>query len=329
MRYRRLGRDGPLVSAIGLGGYAMAGAYGPADEREALATLIAALDGGINLIDTSDAYGAGRNEELVGRALAGRRDRAFVVTKFGNPGRDAAGKPIGTCGRPDYVPLSCERSLRRLGVEIIDLYMAHRIDPTVPIEDTIGAMAALVQEGKVRHIGLCEAAPATIRRAHSVHRLAAVQSEYSLWSRDPETGGHLATCRELGIAFMAYSPLGRGFFAGAVAASNFGASDPRGAIPRFAPENLSHNLAALARFKAVATELGITPAQLALAWLLHQGEDIFPIPGTGRVAHLRENAAAADIRLAVEDRARIEDALPPGAILGKRYSDDYLKCIDI
>jgi aryl-alcohol dehydrogenase-like predicted oxidoreductase len=329
LKYRHLGVSGPLVSAVGLGCYGMAGGYGPADEAEAMATVVAALDYGINLLDTSDTYGAGRNEELVGRAVRGRREKAFIVTKFGNPGRDANNRPTGVCGRPDYVPIACERSLRRLGVETIDLYLVHRVDPKVPIEDTVGAMAGLVKEGKVRHIGLCEAAPETIRRAHSVYPLAAVQSEYSLWSRDPDTGGHVATCRERGVAFMAYSPLGRGFLAGAVAEARFAAGDPRVSMPRFQPENLPHNLTAFGRFKAIAADLGMTPPQLALAWLLAQGDDILPIPGTRRVDHLRENAAAAHIRLSADDLARVETALSPAAIRGRRYDDEYMKSLDI
>jgi aryl-alcohol dehydrogenase-like predicted oxidoreductase len=225
--------------------------------------------------------------------------------------------------------MACERSLRRLGVDAIDLYLIHRIDPQVPIEETTGALARLVEQGKVRNIGICEAAPSTIRRAHAIHPLAAVQSEYSLWSRDPETGEHLATCRELGIAFMAYSPLGRGFFAGAVESPNFTAHDPRGAMPRFEADALAHNLAVLERFKAVAGDLSVTPAQLALAWLLAQGPDILPIPGTRRVQHLNENAAAVGIHLTAADLARIDAAVPPDAIKGTRYDADYLKTVNI
>ena len=329
MQYRTLGRNGSSVSAIGLGCYGMVGAYGPAAESDALTTLVAAVESGINLLDTSDAYGAGRSEELVGQAIKGRREKAYIATKFGNPGRDADGNPVGVCGRPDYVPMACERSLRRLGVDAIDLYLIHRIDPQVPIEETTGALARLVEQGKVRNIGICEAAPSTIRRAHAIHPLAAVQSEYSLWSRDPETGEHLATCRELGIAFMAYSPLGRGFFAGAVESPNFTARDPRGAMPRFEADALAHNLAVLERFKAVAGDLSVTPAQLALAWLLAQGPDILPIPGTRRVQHLNENAAAADIHLTAADLARIDAAVPLDAIKGTRYDADYLKTVNI
>jgi aryl-alcohol dehydrogenase-like predicted oxidoreductase len=307
----------------------MVGAYGPAAESDALTTLVAAVESGINLLDTSDAYGAGRSEELVGQAIKGRREKAYIATKFGNPGRDADGKPVGVCGRPGYVPMACERSLRRLGVDAIDLYLIHRIDPQVPIEETTGALARLVEQGKVRNIGICEAAPSTIRRAHAIHPLAAVQSEYSLWSRDPETGEHLATCRELGIAFMAYSPLGRGFFAGAVESPNFTAHDPRGAMPRFEADALAHNLAVLERFKAVAGDLSVTPAQLALAWLLAQGPDILPIPGTRRVQHLNENAAAVGIHLTAADLARIDAAVPPDAIKGTRYDADYLKTVNI
>ena len=329
MRYRPLGLSGPPVSAIGFGCYGMTGGYGPADENEALRTLQIALDSGVNLIDTSDAYGAGRNEALLGRALKGRRDNAVVVTKFGNPGFDAEGRPMDVCGAPDYVPTACERSLRRLGVETIDLYLLHRVDPKVPIEETVGAMAGLVRAGKVRRIGLSEAAPTTIRRAHAVHPLAAVESEYSLWSRGPETDGHLATCRERGISFLAYSPLGRGFLTGAVRDRSFGAGDVRASMPRFSEANLPHNLGALARFNALAAELGVTSGQLALAWLLAQGEDILPIPGTTKPRHLTENIAAAELALSLPVLARIDAALGPNSIAGARYDEGYLQTVDI
>lgn len=328
MQHRPLGRDGPAVSAIGLGCYSLTGGYGPADEIEALNTLQYALDRGVSLIDSSDAYAAGRNETLLGRALQGRREKAFVTTKFGNPGFDAEGHPVGTCGAPDYVPVACERSLRRLGIEIIDLYLLHRVDPKYPIEETVGAMAELVHAGKVRHIGLCEAAPATIRRAFATHPLAAVQSEYSLWSRDPETDGHLALCRELGMSFMAYSPLGRGFLAGSVRSRNFAPGDPRNVMPRFSEANLPHNLAALAGFQALAEERAVTSGQLALAWLLAQGEHILPIPGITRRQHLDQNIAAADIALSPADLARI-DTILAGHIAGQRYDDSYLRTVNI
>lgn len=329
MKYRQLGRGGPLVSSIGFGCYALAGGYGSVDESEALRTVGAALERGITLLDTSDTYAAGENEKLVGRALKGRRDKALVVTKFGNPGRDADNRPIGVCGAPDYVPVACERSLKRLGIDYIDLYMVHRIDPKVPIEETVGALATLVQQGKVRHIGLSEAGTATISRAHVTHPVAAVQTEYSLWSRDPESGGQLAACRERGISFMAYSPLGRGFLADAIGTAFGEASDVRAGMPRFSQENLPANLAALARLKELAAQMNATSGQLALAWLLAQGEDILPIPGTRRVRHLEENAAAVDIALSAADVARIGAALAPESIAGARYHEDYIKTLNL
>jgi aryl-alcohol dehydrogenase-like predicted oxidoreductase len=307
----------------------MAGGYGPSDEREALRTLDTALERGVSLLDTSDAYAAGENEKLIARAIKGRRDKAFIVTKFGNPCRDGQNRPIGVCGAPDYVPVACERSLRRLEIDVIDLYLVHRIDPKYPIEDTVGALAALIRQGKVRNIGLCEAAPDTIRRAHLTHPLSVLQSEYSLWTRDPETGGHLAVCRELGISFMAYSPLGRGFLTGAIDGPISGTADIRATMPRFSNENMPANLAALARFKELSTELGATPSQLALAWLLARGEDILPIPGTRHRRHLEENIAAADIILTAADIARIDEALAPGRIAGARYSEEYSRVVNL
>lgn len=327
MKSRQLGGVGPQVSAIGLGCHAMVGAYGPADDAESFNLLVEAIESGVNLLDTSDAYGAGRSEELIGRVLWGRREKANVITKFGNPGRDAAGNALGICGRPDYVATACDRSLKRLGVETIDIYMLHRVDPNVPIEETVGAMSELVRAGKVRFLGLSEARSETIRRAHATYPLAALESEYSVWSRDIEEDV-LPTIRELGIGLIAYSPVGRGFLAGAVTAQTvFGPRDSRAQMPRFAPENLATNLVALEKFKALAASLGATPSQLALAWLLAQSQEIVPIVGTRRTAHLRENAAAADLVLSPNQLRKIEEVLPTDAISGKRYSQDYLKLI--
>ena len=315
---RRLGPDGPEVSAIGLGCMGMSEFYGAHDDAESIATIHHALDRGVDFLDTADMYGVGRNEELVGRAIAGRRDSVFLATKFGNVrGEDGSFK--GVCGRPDYVRSACEASLERLNVETIDLYYQHRVDPEIAIEETVGAMAELVREGKVRFLGLSEAAPATIRRAHAVHPIAALQTEYSLWSRDPEEG-LLATVRELGIAFVAYSPLGRGFLAGRFRRrEGFPEDDFRRFHPRFQGENFEKNQALVREIEAMASEKGCTPAQLALAWVLAQGEDIIPIPGTKRRAYLDENVGALDVRLDGDDLARIDRILPPGIAAGPRY----------
>lgn len=329
MKSRRLGKNGPTVSAIGLGCYGMSGAYGRYDDRESLAALDRAIELGITLINTSDAYGAGHNEELVGRAIKGRRDRVVLNTKFGNPARDAQGRSLGISGRPEYVPQACAASLRRLGVDHIDLYILHRVDPTVPIEDTVGAMARLVEEGKVRYIGLSEAASQTVRRGQAVYPLAALETEYSLWSREPEAE-MLPTCRELGIGFVAYSPLGRGFLTGAVKRTDgFLPNDPRLDMPRFKAENLPHNLTLVERLKSLADEKGCTMSQVVLAWLLSRGEDIVPIPGTKRVDHLEENIGALEVALTEKDIYRIEQILPLGAPAGKRYSEDYLPCVNL
>ncbi|HEY1606358.1 MAG TPA: aldo/keto reductase [Allosphingosinicella sp.] len=320
MEKRRLGRDGPEVSAIGLGCMGMSEFYGAADDAESIATIHHALDRGIDFLDTADMYGVGRNEELVGRAIAGRRDDVFLATKFGNVrGEDGSFK--GVCGRPDYVRSACHASLRRLNVETIDLYYQHRVDAEVPIEETVGAMAELVHEGKVRFLGLSEAAPATIRRAHAAHPIAALQTEYSLWSRDPEDE-ILPTVRELGIGYVAYSPLGRGFLTGQITRpEDFPEDDFRRFHPRFTGENFEKNIALVHAIEAMARAKGVTAAQLALAWVLAQGDDIVPIPGTKHVNYLDQNIAALDIALSDAELARLDEILPPGAASGPRYHE--------
>jgi aryl-alcohol dehydrogenase-like predicted oxidoreductase len=318
MPHRRLGRSELVVSALGLGCMGMSEFYGDTDDTESIATIHRALDRGINLIDTADMYGVGRNEELVGRAIQDRRNEVVLATKFGNV-RSADGKFLGVSGRPEYVHQCCEDSLRRLRVEQIDLYYQHRVDTEVPIEETVGAMGQLVQQGKVKFLGLSEAAPATIRRAAKVHPIAALQTEYSLWSRDPEQDV-LSTCRELGIGFVAYSPLGRGFLTGKFRDPNsFATNDYRRTSPRFQGENLRRNTALLERIEKIAVEKKCTAAQLALAWVLAQGDDIVPIAGTKRRTYLDENAEAVHISLSPEDLARIDQALPSGCASGDRY----------
>ncbi|MFL6858074.1 MAG: aldo/keto reductase [Allosphingosinicella sp.] len=315
---RRLGREGPHVSAIGLGCMGMSEFYGAGDEAESLATIGRALERGVTFLDTADMYGVGRNEELVGRALAGRRDEAFLATKFGSV-RGADGSFAGVCGRPDYVRSACEASLKRLGVDTIDLYYQHRVDPEVPIEETVGAMAELVAAGKVRFLGLSEAAPATIRRAHAVHPITALQTEYSLWSRDVEDE-ILPTVRELGIGFVAYSPLGRGFLTGQIRRpEDFPDDDFRRFHPRFTGENFERNIALVREIEAMAAEKGATAAQLALAWVLARGDDIVPIPGTKRRAWLDQNIDALALSLSGEDLDQLDRILPPGAASGPRY----------
>src|SRR5205814_7010230 len=312
MQQRRLGRQGPMVSSLGLGCMGMSEFYGPTDEVESLATIHRALDLGIDFLDTADVYGPYTNEQLVGQAIAGRRDQVVLATKFGIV-RGSDPQARGVNGRPEYVRACCEASLKRLGVDHIDLYYQHRVDPKVPIEDTVGALAELVWQGKVRYIGLSEAAPKTLRRAHAVHPITALQTEYSLWTRDPEEE-ILPTVRELGIGFVAYSPIGRGFLSGRIkSADDLESNDYRRSNPRFKDANLEHNRALVERIEQIASEKGVTPAQLALAWLLSRGEDIVPIPGSRRIKHLEENAAAVDIALTPDDLARIDSAAPRGA----------------
>jgi aryl-alcohol dehydrogenase-like predicted oxidoreductase len=327
MKRRPLGRQGLEVPAIGLGCMGMSDFYGARDEAEAVSTIHRALDLGCGLLDTADMYGVGRNEELVGRAIKGRRDEVVLATKFGNV-RAPDGTPLGINGRPDYVRSACEASLRRLGVEAIDLYYQHRVDPETPIEDTVGAMADLVRQGKVRFLGLSEAAPATIRRAHAVHPISALQTEYSLWSREPEDV-ILPTVRELGIGFVAYSPLGRGFLTGQIRSpEDLEPDDWRRGSPRFQGENFQQNLALVGKIERMAARKGCTAGQLALAWVLARGEDIVPIPGTKRRRYLDENVAAAEVALTLGDLAEIDEALPAGSAAGDRYPEAGMRFVE-
>jgi aryl-alcohol dehydrogenase-like predicted oxidoreductase len=318
METRTLGGQGLAVSALGLGCMGMSEFYAGADERESIATLHRALELGVTFLDTADMYGPFKNEELVGRAIRDRRDRVVLATKFGNE-RTPEGGWVGVNGRPDYVRSACDGSLRRLGVDRIDLYYQHRVDPTVPIEETVGAMAELVRAGKVRFLGLSEAAPATIRRAHRVHPISALQTEYSLWSRDPEDE-ILPAIRELGIGFVPYSPLGRGFLTGRFRRfEDLAPDDYRRQSPRFQGENFEKNLRLVERIREIAAEKRTGAAQLALAWVLAQGKDVVPIPGTTTRRHLEENVAAAGVALSKEDLARIGAVAPKGAAAGERY----------
>ncbi len=327
MQQRQLGRNGPMVYALGLGCMGMSEFYGPADEAASIATIQRALDLGVNLIDTADMYGAGHNEQLVGRAIRERRAQVVLATKFGNmrgPNREF----LGVNGRPEYVREACDASLRRLGVDHIDLYYQHRVDPKVPIEDTVGAMAELVRAGKVRWLGLSEASPQTIRRAHEVHPIHALQTEYSLWSRDPE-GELLATVRELGIGFVAYSPLGRGFLTGSIRKlDDLDPADWRRHSPRFQADALAANVRLADLVQSMAAERGCAPAQLALAWLLAQGPDIVPIPGTRSIARLEQNLGALEIALSADDLARLDRELPPGAAQGARYPQAAMQALN-
>ncbi|HET8534284.1 MAG TPA: aldo/keto reductase [Sphingomicrobium sp.] len=327
MRKRHLGTGGPEVSAIGLGCMGMSEFYGSTDEQESIATINHALDRGVCFLDTADMYGSGRNEELVGRAIKGRRDEVFLATKFGNV-RGPNGEFRGIRGDPEYVAQACDASLQRLGVDVIDLYYQHRVDVNVPIEETVGAMAQLVDEGKVRFLGLSEAAPETIRKAHAVHPITAVQTELSLWSRDAEEGV-LPTVRELGIGYVAYSPLGRGFLTGQITSpEDFPEDDFRRFHPRFTGDNFHRNIALVREVEAMAKEKGCTTAQLALAWVLAQGEDVVPIPGTKRIKYLDENIAALDVNLTDEDLRRLDQILPPGAAAGDRYHERGMETVN-
>ncbi len=325
MQTRTLGLKGPTVSALGLGCMGMSDFYGARDDAESVATIHRALDLGVTFLDTSDAYGPHTNEELVGRAIAGRRDQVVVATKFGIVRDPDDPSARGFDGRPEYVREAAEGSLRRLGVDHIDLYYQHRVDPGVPIEETIGAMAELVAEGKVRYLGMSEAAPETLRRANAVHQITALQTEYSLWSRDPEDEV-LPTCRELGIGFVAYSPLGRGFLTGAIQSiDDLDEDDYRRTSPRFQGENFERNLELVATIAQLAADRAVTPAQLALAWVLAQGEDIVPIPGTKRRARLEENAGAVDVQLTDDELRAIADALPEAS--GARYPEQMMAAV--
>jgi aryl-alcohol dehydrogenase-like predicted oxidoreductase len=320
MKSRQLGNQGLVTSELGLGCMGMSEFYGAGDEAESIATIHRALELGVTLLDTADMYGIGANEKLIGKAIQDRRDRVILATKFGIQ-RNENTQSRSVNGSPDYVRHACDASLQRLGVDCIDLYYQHRVDPNVPIEETIGAMAELVQQGKVRYLGMSEAAAATIRRAHAVHPISALQSEYSLWQREPEDE-IIPTIRELGIGFVPYSPLGRGFLSGQITSpDDLPADDFRRNLPRFKGDNFYKNIQVVERVKQIASQKGVTPGQLALAWLLAQGDDIVPIPGTKRRAYLEENVAAADITLTSEELARIEEVAPKNIAAGDRYSD--------
>ena len=327
MEQRTLGGQGLVVSALGLGCMGMSQSYGPGDDQESVATIHRALDLGVTFLDTADVYGPFTNERLVGGAIAGRRDEVVLATKFGNQRLDDGTRVVN--GKPDYVRQACDASLQRLGVDHIDLYYQHRVDRSVPVEETWGALAELVAAGKVRHLGISEAAPATVRRAHAVHPMAAGQYEYSLFTRDPEDG-LLATLRELGIGLVAYSPLGRGFLSGQITSpDDFGPDDFRRTAPRFQGDNFQRNLDVVEKVKELAAAKGVTPSQLALAWVLAQGDDVVPIPGTKRVRYLEEDAAAVDVRLSAEDLAAIEAVAPVGVAAGDRYAAAQMANVNV
>ena len=330
MKFRTLGHNGPSVSALGLGCMGMSDFYGAHDDAQSIATIHRALDLGVTLLDTSDAYGPHTNEILVGKAIAGRRDQVFLATKFGIVRDPNDSSARGVNGRPEYVRASCEASLKRLGVACIDLYYQHRIDASVPIEDTVGAMSELVRQGKVRYLGLSEASVSTLERAHAIHPIAALQSEYSLWTRDLEQQGQLAACARLGIAFVPYSPLGRGFLTGAIKSpDDFGADDYRRSSPRFQGENFKKNLVLVEQVKKLAAQKHCTPAQLALAWVLARGEQIIPIPGTRRIAALEENLGALDVTFSAPELAEIDAIFPPDAAAGLRYPETMTQLLNV
>ena len=329
MQTRTLGRHGPQVSTLGLGCMGMSAFYGAHDDAESIATIHHALDRGLNLLDTADVYGPHTNEVLVGKAIRGRREQAFIATKFGivrDPDNAAA---RGVNGRPDYVRAACDASLQRLGIDTIDLYYQHRVDPNVPIEETVGAMAELVAAGKVRYLGLSEASGATLERACKVHPIAALQSEFSLWTRDPQDNGMFAACQRLGVSLVAYSPLGRGFLTGAIRSpDDFAADDYRRSSPRFMGANFARNLRLVEQVKALAADKGCSPAQLALAWVLAQGDDVLAIPGTRQRSRLDENLGALDVRLSAAELAAIDTVFPPDAASGGRYGDAGMRMVN-
>ncbi len=327
MQYRRLGKSSLVVSALGLGCMGMSQSYGTPDDQESVATIHHAIDSGVTMLDTADMYGGGTNEELVGRAISKRRNEVILATKFGNM-RMPDGRFLGVNGKPEYVQSACEASLKRLNISTIDLFYLHRVDTGVPIEETVGAMARLIEQGKVRYLGLSEAGAKTIRRAHATYPITALQSEYSIWTRDPEDG-ILATCRELGIGFVPYSPLGRGILTGQVKSAEFGPKDFRRMSPRFQGENFQKNLQMVSRIEQIAAEKRCTPGQLAIAWVLAQGEDIVPIPGTKRRTYLDQNLKAMEVSLTPADLKRIDEIAPRGAAVGARYPEEYMSRLGV
>ena len=326
MQYRRLGKSSLVVSALGLGCMGMSQSYGTPDDQESVATIHHAIDSGVTMLDTADMYGGGTNEELVGRAISKRRNEIILATKFGNM-RMPDGRFLGVNGKPEYVQSACEASLKRLNISTIDLFYLHRVDTGVPIEETVGAMARLIEQGKVRYLGLSEAGAKTIRRAHATYPITALQSEYSIWTRDPEDG-ILATCRELGIGFVPYSPLGRGILTGQVKSAEFGPKDFRRMSPRFQGENFQKNLQMVSRIEQIAAEKRCTPGQLAIAWVLAQGEDIVPIPGTKRRKYLEENVGANAVGLTKEELRRIDEVFPENAAAGGRYPEYMMALVN-